>query len=57
MEPYRLATNPTRTLPDVALASKQHELGYDVDGHGYETGYVAEEVMGSQNRKEWKQDL
>jgi hypothetical protein len=48
IEPYRL--NPTRPPPE--LASEQNELGYDVDGYQFETGYEVEEIMGSQYSKE-----
>jgi hypothetical protein len=48
IKPYRLATNPTRFVPNLALAGQQNELGYDVDSDEYKTGYKVGEVMGSQ---------
>ena len=55
IEPYRL--NPTRSPPKLASASEQNELGDDVDGYEYETGYEVEEVMGSQHSMERKRVL
>jgi hypothetical protein len=52
---YRLADNPVG--PALELANQANELGYDVDGYEYETGYEVEEIMGSQYSKEWKQVL
>jgi hypothetical protein len=52
IELYRL--NPTRSPPELASASEQNELGYDVDGYQFETGYEAEEIMRSQYSKERK---
>jgi hypothetical protein len=57
IEPYRLATNHTRSPPELASASEQNELSYDVDGYEYETGYEVEEIMGSQYSKERKRVL
>jgi len=34
-----------------------HELGYDIAGYGYQTGYKVEEIMGSQFNKERKKVL
>jgi hypothetical protein len=55
IEPYRHANNPIRPAP--ALSNEANELGYDVDGYEYETGFEVEEIMGSQYSKERKRVL
>jgi hypothetical protein len=37
-----------RSPAELASASEKNELGYDVDGYEYETGYEVEEVTVSQ---------
>jgi len=36
------------------MITNEHELGYDVEGYEYQTGYQVEGIMGSQFNKEWK---
>ena len=57
IEPYRLANNTIRPPPELASASEQNELGYDVNSYEYEPGCEVVEVMGSQYSKEWEQVL
>jgi hypothetical protein len=52
IEPYRLAANPTRSPPELALDSEQNGLVYNVDGYEYETGYEVEQIIVSQYSKE-----
>jgi hypothetical protein len=54
IEPYRLAPNPVKSPPALASASEQNDLGYDVDGYEYESGYEVVVVMGCQYNKQWK---
>jgi hypothetical protein len=39
------------------MVTDKHELGYDVEGYEYQTGYKVEEIMGSQFNKEQKNVL
>jgi hypothetical protein len=58
IEPCRIASIPIRDPPDLnAIVTAEHELGYDDEGYGYQTGYEVEEIMGSQFNKEWKKVL
>jgi hypothetical protein len=58
IEPFRIASNPIRDPPDLdAMVTDEHELGYDVEGYEYQTGYEVEEIMGSQFNKERKKVL
>jgi hypothetical protein len=43
-----------RSPPEHASASEHNQLGYDVDGYEYETGYEVEQLMSSQYNKERK---
>jgi len=58
IEPFRIASNPIRDLPDLdAMVTDEHELGYEVEGYEYQTGYELEEIMGSQFNKVRKKVL
>jgi hypothetical protein len=39
------------------MVTDKHELGDDVEGYEYQTGYEVEEIMGSQFNKERKKVL
>jgi hypothetical protein len=39
------------------MVTDKHELGYDVEGYEYQTGYKVEDIMGSQFNKEQKNIL
>jgi hypothetical protein len=39
------------------MVTDKHELGYDVEGYEYQTGYKVEEIMGSQFNKKQKNVL
>jgi len=55
IEPFRIASYPIRDPSDLdAMVTEKHELGYDVKGYKYQTGYEVEEIMGSQFNKERK---
>jgi len=58
VEPCHIACNPVRDPPDLdAMVTDQPELGYNVEGYEYQTGYEVEEIMGSQFNKERKKVL
>jgi len=57
-EPFHIASNPIRDPPDLdEKVANEHELGYDVKGYEYQTGYEVEEIMRSQFNKERKKVL
>jgi hypothetical protein len=39
------------------MVTDEHELGYDVEGYEYHTGYEVEDIMRSQFNKERKKVL
>jgi len=39
------------------MVTDEHQVGYDVDGCEYQTGYEVKEIMCSQFNKEWKEVL
>jgi len=58
IEHFRIASNPFRNPPDLdAMVTDEHELGYDVEGYKYQTGYEVEQIMGSQFNQETKRVL